>query len=332
VDATTTLRELCLVDINENFDVHLQVDHTVSGDWVMMMMMVVVVVVQDLLGIELIWFDSPIAFLAFPLQFVLGDLNYRLSGIDPEEALNRIVESGKHCKNGGGSSRGGDEQGQEERERDRSCGSESEAKGVWMSVGGNNSGGVAANTTTMTDHPSTPCTWVDNTYATLHNLMVQQNGDSNVTLSSCNSRAIDNGIEEEEIEEPEEELGSGDEKDEEQVKVVIEMGGGGGGGGGGSSSKRRRDTRPPPLGALSLHKKLSVLSWLAKKRRRRQAGEGEEKGEEGPWWWVEGHDELMKEMREGRVFWGFQEGKIQFPPSFRWRPHTHGGDFDQVHE
>jgi len=49
-----------------------------------------------------------------------------------------------------------------------------------------------------------------------------------------------------------------------------------------------------------------------------------------PWGWVLHHDELLREMKEGRVFAGFSEGVISFPPSFRWKPGGVAGDFDKV--
>ena len=49
-----------------------------------------------------------------------------------------------------------------------------------------------------------------------------------------------------------------------------------------------------------------------------------------PWGWVLQYDELLREMKEGRVFAGFSEGIITFPPSFRWKPGAGAGEFDHV--
>jgi len=48
------------------------------------------------------------------------------------------------------------------------------------------------------------------------------------------------------------------------------------------------------------------------------------------WAWMRTYDELTSEMASGNVFFGFKEGPITFPPSFRWRPRTIGGAFDRV--
>lgn len=52
--------------------------------------------------------------------------------------------------------------------------------------------------------------------------------------------------------------------------------------------------------------------------------------DEGPWAWVRKYDELSRAMKEREVFSGFSEGPITFPPSFRWRRGANAGDFDQV--
>ena len=43
---------------------------------------------------------------------------------------------------------------------------------------------------------------------------------------------------------------------------------------------------------------------------------------EEDWGWVRRLDELSQCMKDRRVFWGFTEGRINFPPSYRW---TRGG-------
>jgi len=57
---------------------------------------------------------------------------------------------------------------------------------------------------------------------------------------------------------------------------------------------------------------------------------GEEGGMIMPWCWVRKYDELTQAMRGKEVFTGFEEGHIMFPPSFRWRAKSSGGDFDKV--
>lgn len=43
-----------------------------------------------------------------------------------------------------------------------------------------------------------------------------------------------------------------------------------------------------------------------------------------PWAWVQSLDELTRSRRLGQVFYNFVEGKIRFPPSYRWaRGHHH---------
>lgn len=48
------------------------------------------------------------------------------------------------------------------------------------------------------------------------------------------------------------------------------------------------------------------------------------------WWSVMEEEELVREMGEGRVFWGFEEGEVAFPPSFRWKAGRHAGDCCEV--
>jgi len=45
------------------------------------------------------------------------------------------------------------------------------------------------------------------------------------------------------------------------------------------------------------------------------------------WDWVRDLDELSRSMREKIVFWGFREGAIQFPPSYRWKRGGDPGDY-----
>jgi hypothetical protein len=49
---------------------------------------------------------------------------------------------------------------------------------------------------------------------------------------------------------------------------------------------------------------------------------GEDEGERlrSWWWWVLEYDELSKAMRQGGALHGFLEGRLCFPPSFRWVP------------
>jgi len=53
-------------------------------------------------------------------------------------------------------------------------------------------------------------------------------------------------------------------------------------------------------------------------------------GANNRWGWVVHYDELINEMALGEIFLGFKEGPLSFPPTYRWRPKTYGGGFDQV--
>lgn len=45
------------------------------------------------------------------------------------------------------------------------------------------------------------------------------------------------------------------------------------------------------------------------------------------WSWIRDLDELSRSMREKIVFWGFREGAIVFPPSYRWKRGGDPGDY-----
>lgn len=48
------------------------------------------------------------------------------------------------------------------------------------------------------------------------------------------------------------------------------------------------------------------------------------------WSWVADQDELITAMRKGSVFFGFIEGPIRVPPSFKWRVEKVAGNFTDV--
>ena len=45
------------------------------------------------------------------------------------------------------------------------------------------------------------------------------------------------------------------------------------------------------------------------------------------WLWVRDLDELSRSISDKIVFWGFREGAIQFPPSYRWKRGGDPGDY-----
>lgn len=48
------------------------------------------------------------------------------------------------------------------------------------------------------------------------------------------------------------------------------------------------------------------------------------------WAWVQRYDELSKMMEQGSAFYGFVEGAITFPPSFKWKENKPAGDFTEM--
>jgi hypothetical protein len=50
------------------------------------------------------------------------------------------------------------------------------------------------------------------------------------------------------------------------------------------------------------------------------------------WSWSEQVDELSQALSQGRVFFGFQEGRLTFPPSFKWCPGRLVEDFTDVED
>jgi len=93
---------------------------------------------------------------------------------------------------------------------------------------------------------------------------------------------------------------------------------------------------PSPQSVSSRYKKLSkgVMMWLKAKtgdrNRHPTTIPPPIDADHHPWSWVNSHDELITVMDNGQVFYGFQEGQIEFPPSFRWRRSCYGGDYDRV--
>jgi len=301
VDASRTLTELCVIETNEDVDVHFQVDHTV----------------------------------------LLGDMNYRLSGLEPDAALSLIANSGKK--------RSYAAEGREP------SGMTADA-GIWRTM-----------STSMRELGSQKEKgWVTDRYAKFYSIVPQRwdYGSPALSMKSLQSqRELVNEEEEDDMtkeeykQQGEEELegsssdgggvasGNAEEEKEETHHIAVHF-------------DEEPDDMPASRGnslsrlssaAVSILRSASErdLSWpkriidgmkrlfMGSKLEAEISDIAGDKTQQDvvetkAWAWVRRHDELRKEMAKGHVFYGFKEGPLAFPPSFRLIPGKYGGDFDRV--
>ena len=282
------------------------------------------------------------------LQFVLGDLNYRLGGLESDAALHHIADSGKSTIKATQSHCTLDFEGEPSSQSD-----DLSRRGIWQTP-------FPSSLVLSRRGESADSFWLSEHYEKFHHIghheyrLPSPQGPPSWSRIGRTTAGVkltevpvideaeegDHHEEEMEDEEPEEEKyaqaiieGGVQEKDTNNGHVAVEIEGTG------VSLSSAASPLGSPLSKPSSWSLRSIWKHVGSDRRLMSKGEEPTKkvpsslfkrGHSGLWEWIASHDELMMEMTKGEVFWGFKEGQIAFPPSFRWKPKTFGGGFDQV--